>query len=117
MDAVLNYPQRTIKAVSFSLRPRRLGHHCALLGLIGALGVLAFIFSAVSPDDDDIQQEFVQSSKSKQFVLANYKTVSNLCTFLINTVSSAIRVSIPDKFSARIFTSRTGDRSPPTKSS
>lgn len=35
-----------------------------LLGLFVALGVLGFVFSAVSPDDDSIQQVFTQSQKS-----------------------------------------------------
>jgi hypothetical protein len=30
---------------------------------MGALGVLAFVFSAVSPEDDDIQQEGIEVHK------------------------------------------------------
>jgi hypothetical protein len=66
MHSVANYP-RAIKAEP--LLPRR-----ALPRLLAALGVLAFIFSATCPDDDDIQQKFLQSSKSKQRVVANYKS-------------------------------------------
>jgi hypothetical protein len=133
MDAVANYPQRAIKAEPlFSRRPRRLRHRRALLGLLGAFGVLAFIFSAISATDDDIQQEFVHGSKSKQCVRANYKAVSNLRTFRICTVRSALapptsqfasyyvtaRVSVPDgEIKGRVCSSRTGDRSPPAKSS
>jgi hypothetical protein len=35
-----------------------------LLGLFAALGVLGFVFSVVSPDDDSTQQEFAQSQKA-----------------------------------------------------
>jgi hypothetical protein len=134
MDAVANYPQRAIKAEPLlPRRPCRLGHHCVLLGLLGAFGALAFIFCAISPDDDDIQQEFFQSSKSKQCVLANYKAVSNLRrTLRICTVRSALAsptpqfasyyvpacVSVPDdEIEDRVCSSKTGDRSPPIKSS
>ena len=41
------------------------GRHCRrLLGLFAALGVMGFVFSAVSPDDDSIQQVFTQSRKT-----------------------------------------------------
>jgi hypothetical protein len=99
--------------------------------LLAALGVLAFIFSAISPADDDIQQEFLPRSKSKQCVLANYNAVSNLRTSRVRTVHSALapptpqfasydvtaRVSVPgDEIKGRVCSSRTGDRSPPAKS-
>jgi hypothetical protein len=32
--------------------------------LLFTLGVAAFVFSAISPDDDDVQQEFVQQKSS-----------------------------------------------------
>jgi hypothetical protein len=132
MDAAANYPQRAIKAEP--LLPRRtcrIGHRRALLGLLGAFGVLAFVISAASPVDDDIQQEFFQSSKSRQCFLANNKTVCSR-TFRICTVRSALapptpqfasfyvtaRVSVPDdEIKARVCSSRTGDRSPPSRSS
>jgi hypothetical protein len=133
MDAVANYPQRAVKAERlFPRRPCRFRHRCVLLGLLGALGALALIFSATSPDDDDLQQEFFVSSKSKQCVLGNYKAVSNLRTFRICTVLSApappapqfasycvtARSSVPDdEIEGRVCSSRTGDRSPPAKSS
>jgi hypothetical protein len=133
MDAAANYPQRAIKAEPLlPRRPCRIGHRRALLGLLGAIGVLAFVFSAACPGDDDIQQEFFQSSKSRHCFLANYKTVSSLRTFRICTVRSALapptqqlasfyvtaRVSVPDdEIKVRVCSSSTGDRSPPTKSS
>jgi hypothetical protein len=117
-----NCPQRAIRAVP--LLPGRV-----LLRLLAALGVLAFIFSATSPGDDDIQQEFYKTSKSKQCAFANHKTASILRTFRIRAVCSALapptpefprhfataRVSVP-RDAGKVCSSRTGDRSPPTKS-
>jgi len=132
MDAAPNHHQRVITAESFPPRPRHLGHHCALLGLLFAFGVLAFLFSAVSPDDDDIQQQFVQGNKAKQFVLATSKSVPNIRGFRINRVPSALLpprplstrctvigrvLSVDEKIIGTIVSSRTGDRSPPSKSS
>ena len=42
-----------------------------LLGLCAALGVLGFVFSAVSPDDDNIQQVFTQSQKASAYSVRN----------------------------------------------
>ena len=124
MHAVANYPHR---AKAEPLLPRR-----ALLSLLAALGVLAFIFSATCPDDDDIQQEFLQSSKSKQCVFANYKALSNLRTFRICTLRPALApptseiasyyltdyVSVTgNEIKCRVCSRTTGDRSPPTQSS
>jgi uncharacterized membrane protein len=39
-------------------------HWRRLLGLVAALGVMGFVFSVVSPDDDSIQQVFTQSRKT-----------------------------------------------------
>jgi len=131
MDAQPSYRQCAVTAGVFSSRQRRRLWYTRL-GLIGAFGVLAFIFSAISPDDDDIQQESFQSNKSKQFVLANYKAPSDIRGFRISTLRSAlprrrqllansqllarILISRPE-IDGTIFCSRTGDRSPPTKSS
>jgi len=133
VDAVANYPQHAIKSEPlFPRRPRRLGHHSALLSLLGVFGVLAFILSATSPDDDDIQQEFSQTSRTKQCVLANYKALSNIRAFRICAVRSVLAPPMPqfasyyvtslvavpdDEIKAEVYGSRTGDRSPPTKSS
>jgi hypothetical protein len=80
----------------------------------------------------ELQQEFFLSSKSKQCILANYKAVSNLRAFRICTVPTALapptpqfaryyvtaRLSVRDnEIKAKVCSSRTGDRSPPTKSS
>jgi len=78
MDAQPSYRQCAATAPVLSCRQGR-RYYCARWGLIGVFGVLAFLFSAVSPDDDDIQQEFVQASKSKQFVLAAH--LSAPCVF------------------------------------
>jgi hypothetical protein len=133
MDVVANFLQRGIKAEPLVLRrPRRLGHHYVLLGLFATLGVLAFILSATSPADDDIQQEFCQSSKSKQCGLASNKALSSPQTFRICSVRSALASPTPqfasyyvtaflsapvDEIKARVCSSRSGDRSPPIKSS
>jgi hypothetical protein len=125
MHAVANYRQRAIKAEP--LLPRR-----ALARLLAALGVLAFIFSATCPDDDDIQQEFLQSSRSKQYVFANYKALSNRSAFRIYTLRPALTSPTPEiashyltayvfvtsnEIKCRVCSRTTGDRSPPTKSS
>ena len=131
MDAVANYPQHAKAEPLFPRRPRRLGSRSALLSLLGVFGVLAFILSATSPDDDDIQQEFSQTSRAKQCVLANYKALSNIRAFRICAVRSVLAppmpqfasyyvtslVAVPDAIKAEVYRSRTGDRSPPTKSS
>jgi len=56
------------------LRKPDRSNRCAVFGLIGVLGVLAFVFSSVSPDDD-IQQEFAQSSKNRQCAVQNLKSM------------------------------------------
>ena len=131
MDAVANYPQHAKAEPLFPRRARRLGSRSALLSLLGVFGVLAFILSATSPDDDDIQQEFSQTSRAKQCVLANYKALSNIRAFRICAVRSVLAppmpqfasyyvtslVAVPDAIKAEVYRSRTGDRSPPTKSS
>ena len=125
MQAVTNYPQRAIKVKP--LLPRR-----ALPSLLALLGVVAFLFSATCPDDDDIQQEFLHTSKSKQCVFANYKELSNLYTFRIYTLDPALAPPTPEvashyltayvsvtsnEIKCRVCSRTTGDRSPPTKSS
>jgi hypothetical protein len=133
MDSVTNYPQGGIKAGPVvHHRAHRLRLYYSLLSLLTALGVLAFIFSTISPEDDAIQQDCRLSSKSKQYALAKYKTVSDLRTFLICTVRSALAPPtqryasymtasvffIPaDEIKGIVCSSKTGDRSPPRKSS
>jgi hypothetical protein len=125
MHAVANCPQRAITAEP--LLPRGV-----LPSLLAALGVLAFIFSVTCPDDDDIQQEFLQSSKSKQCVIANCNALSNLRTFRIYTFPPALAPPTPaiasyyltacvsvtgNEIKCRVCSRTTGDRSPPSKSS
>jgi hypothetical protein len=128
---VANYSQRAINPKLLCVPgPHRLGRYYALLGLLGAFGVLAFIFSLSSPTDDDIQPECFLSSKSKQCFRTNYKAVSNLRAFRICSIRSALapptlqttsydvtaRVYVTgDEIKDRICSSRTGDRSPPAK--
>ncbi len=133
MDSVANYPLRGIGAGPVvHHRAHRFRRYYSLLSLLTALGVLAFIFSATSPEDDAIQQDCCRNSKSKQCALANYKTLSNLRTFRICTVRSALTPPtqqfasyvtasvffVPaDEIKGIFCSSKTGDRSPPTKSS
>jgi hypothetical protein len=103
-----------------------------LFGFLITFGLLAFFFSIVSPHDDDVQQEFVQGQKSKQCVVANWKAARAVHTFGTNKVRSALlpqrllifccgvvrHALVPDTEILRtIFSSGTGDRSPPSRSS
>lgn len=131
MVVMANYSQRAINAELLCVPgPRRLGRYFALLRLLGAFGVLAFIFSASSPGDDDIQRECFLSSKSKQCVRVNYKAVSNSRTFRICSIRSALASPTPqnasydvtarvcvtdDQIKNGVCSRRTGDRSPPAK--
>jgi hypothetical protein len=131
MDAAASCSRR-IKAQPWSPRcPRRPDRRYAL-SLLAAFGVLAFILSATSSSDDDIQQEFCKTTKSRQSAIADRKAVSNLRSFRIRAVCSALalptslfpsyfataRVSIPDdEIRGRVWSSTSGDRSPPTASS
>jgi len=132
MNEAANCAQGAIEAEMSSPRyPRRSDHRHVVLSLLIAFGILAFIFSSTSPGDDDIQQEFCKTSKSKQCAFANYKAVSNLRIFRIRAVCSAlappttqfpshfgiVRVSVPgNEIKDTLCSSRTGDRSPPTAS-
>src|SRR6266436_7659303 len=89
MDAVANDGQRVTAARHLSLHTVRLSHCCVRLGLLAAFGFLAFLFSVVSPYDDDIQQEFVQNNKARQLVVANYKA-RELRTSCTGTIPPAL---------------------------
>jgi hypothetical protein len=59
-------------------RTRRGGNGRHSLLRLAAAGVLAFLFSAASPDDDLIQQEFVRTRKSAQSSVLTWKVVHSL---------------------------------------
>jgi hypothetical protein len=132
MDLVVNYPPRAMKAEKLQRCPCRHGHHRTYLRFLAVFGVLAFIFSATSPYDDDIQQEFCQISKSKQCVLTNYKAVRNLGTSRICAAHYALASPTPqaasydlivcvsltnDKIKDSVCSGASRDRSPPVKTS
>lgn len=128
MDLVTKHDHRTIAAPLL----RRCPSFSAVLGLVSVLGVLTFVFSAVSPYDDDIQQEFIQGTNGRQCVVHTCKLACSSRAYLVNPVCCAL---IPQRLSsfrcfviegvftsnaqigAAIFGGRTGDRSPPTQSS
>ena len=106
--------------------------HCVLFGLLAAIGLLAFMFSAVSPYDDDVQQEFVQGNKPKRFAAAQRKVALEVQTFGTHRVRCAFLPqlllltccgvkrgdAVADQEILRtIPSSETGDRSPPSRSS
>jgi hypothetical protein len=103
-----------------------------LLRLLTILGVLAFIFSAIAPMDDDVQPDFSRRSKSEQCTLRQHNgsfRLRNLRFRVIYSVPAAsgvhfsrpfvtARIPIPDVESkAGIRCSRAGERSPPTAQS
>ena|SRR6516164_1451017 len=104
----------------------------AMFAFAGVLGVLAFVFSAVSPYDDEIQQEFFKCPETRQFVVQNCKPIRGIRITVIDLVDHALflrglvcfrcswveQVRVSDvEIRAAIFCSQTGDRSPPTRSS
>ena len=50
----------------------------ALLACVGLLGVLAFVCSVVSPGDDDVQQEFVQATKTRRALVRDRKSIPTI---------------------------------------
>jgi hypothetical protein len=120
-------------AVATPLRGRRSSGSTrfAIFALVGVLGVLAFIFSAVSADDDEIQQEFALCSKTRQGVVRNWKSIPSVRVTLVNLVHYAVvprrllsvccsaieRVLIRDVgTAATALPNRTSGRSPPARS-
>ena len=112
------------------LRAVSLRSRLGLFGLLAAIGFLAFMFSAVSPYDDDVQQEFVQSNKPKQFSAASYKAAPDVHTFGVHRLPAVVstrRVLITccgvvrsdfiadHKVPRTISRNQTGDRSPPSR--
>jgi hypothetical protein len=130
MDHVIKFDHGAV-AAPLRERPNSAATRCAVFCLAGVLGVLAFIFSAVSPDDDEIQQEFAQGTKTRRCLVRNWKSIPNVRITLVNPVCCAIvprrlpsvrcsaieRVLIPDdEIGATAFASQTSGRSPPTRS-
>jgi hypothetical protein len=117
-------------------RRRRTFNGRAVLGLVSlvsVLGVLAFIFSAVSPGDDDIQQEFALRSESGRSLVQHCKTIASTSITLVDPVHCGElvagtlasfhytviqRLRMPGfKIRTMVFRTRVGDRSPPIRSS
>src|SRR5215470_12532724 len=131
MYAIVNASQRVAKREPlFAGRPCGVGRRQALVSILAAFGILAFIFSAISPVDDDVQPDFFQRSKSKQIIFV-YRAASTLQTFRIRTVHSALATPTPqfasydvtarlavcgDQTKNRVCINTAGDRSPPSKS-
>ena len=124
--------KRDYCASALPLRRTHASNQYPVFGLVGVLGVLAFIFSAVSPTDDSVQQEYVQGSKGRYCIVRNYKSIHSVHGTLVNPNYGAI---VPRslgsfccsavgsvrifyiKFDATIFSIPIADRSPPTRSS
>jgi hypothetical protein len=100
-----------------------------VFALIGTLGVLALLFSALSPNDDEIQQEFAQGRKNRQYGAQSWKSLSSDRNTPVNPVLDVFvgqllpsfcclvtgRVVISDlKIGATTVRSRIVGRSPPT---
>ena len=130
MDLVIKFDHGAVAVASSGERPNSATTRRAVLGLVAVLGVLAFIFSAVSPNDDENQQEFAQS-RTRRCVVRNWKSISSVRVKLVNPVHDAIvprslssirrsaieRVLIDDlKSAGTAFPARTSGRSPPTRS-
>ena len=131
MDLVIKIDHGAV-AASLRERPNSAATRCAVFRLVGVLGILAFLFSVVSPYDDEIQQEFAQGTKTRRCVVRNWKSIPNVRITLVNPVCCAIvprrlpfvrcsaieRVLICDvEIGATAFPSQTSGRSPPTRSS
>ena len=67
----------------------------AALALFSLLGVLAFLFSAVSPEDDDLQQEFVQVSKARRTLVRDWKSIPTIEVQGKNRVASVAVLRVP----------------------
>jgi hypothetical protein len=110
----------------------RLNHCFVLFGVLTAVGALAFLFSVVSPYDDDVQQEFAQVNRPKHSYLENCKKAAGTHALATNTGQPALLsqrlvmvhcgvkphdLVADQKIIRTISSSGTGDRSPPNKSS
>ncbi|MBZ5704734.1 MAG: hypothetical protein LAN63_05225 [Acidobacteriia bacterium] len=99
-----------------------------LVGVLAALGMLGFVFSALTPDDDLVQQEFTQSQESS-LQSPSKAAASDLdgrvsAVYLISAAAlpAASRKVIehvsplPEKSAEILFPHAPGDRSPPVLS-
>lgn len=115
--------------VPTSLRTHSRHSRGALFTVVGALGALAFVFSAVSPEDDDSQQEFAQSTKTQQCLVRNLQSISTVYAGSSKSVYHAgilrslptgdrsfVRPVIPlaAGIGATVLSTRTIGRSPPS---
>jgi hypothetical protein len=130
MDSQASYRQCASAMLASSRRRHAFGHRCFRLGLIGAFGVLAFLFSVVSPYDDDIQQEVIELHKPKQTILITYKAPSHIRGLRIKTATSSAlmpsahmlvaaveQIYLPGEADpAKIVGKPIGERSPPANS-
>lgn len=99
-----------------------------LVGVLAALGMLGFVFSVLTPDDDLVQQEFTQSQKSSlqspskaansdlngrvhAVYLDSAHALPDARSKVIEGVSP-----LPEKCAELIFSHSPGDRSPPVLS-
>lgn len=89
MNLVIKFDHSAV-ATTRRERPNSASTRCAVFGVVGVLGVLALILSAVSPDDDDIQQEFALVSKTRQCVVRNWKSIPSGRVTFVNLVHYAI---------------------------
>ena len=64
MGAPLSLCFLLLGAVAFVIRRRGKPPHGRAAILLGGLGILAFVLSAVSPDDDDFQHEWIRGGTS-----------------------------------------------------
>lgn len=103
-----------------------------LLGIVSVLGVLAFVLSAVSPADDDVQQEFVQATKSRHSVVQNCKSLPRgkaswkrlvwrgrnpgNCAFILSFPVERVGGAELSFWATTPFAYRASDRSPPVPS-
>jgi len=115
-----------------AMRKRRRFSLRVFLLVVGLVGVLAFIVSAESPGDDEIQQEFGQGSKHAQCLIQSGRMVARIhgtnvrpvhCVIVLQSWSSFCCCAVGRaptsnmKVGIVVFHSPLGDRSPPKKAS
>jgi len=98
-------------------------HIRRVLSLLAALGMLGFVFSALSPDDDSVQQEFARSQSSSQSIAKEDRShhqgiVAQPCVSAAGIVTTSPRcLGRTPSFPVASFdfppVHPSGDRSPP----